>query len=189
MTVILTLTTAGSDSGPFDLYSNTDGYVTPFNIGVTKSALEGGYTTSLVPDGTTIVKVQSTGNCKTSVNIILTGGTTTSTTTSPVTNCVLNYGASMVPCIGGTVDDYMEAYIVLDNPVTVETIFEILVNYISGTPSGNCSNPTSQQTMFVTVLAGENQGQVTCPQAVFINSNGATICTVELVNSPYNVCV
>ena len=84
MTVILTLTVAGSDSGPFDLYSNTNGYATAFEIGVTKSALEGGYTTSLVPDGTTIVKVQSTGNCKTSVNIILTGGTTTSTTTASV---------------------------------------------------------------------------------------------------------
>ena len=84
MTVILTLTVAGSDSGPFDLYSNTDGYVTAFEIGVAKSALEGGYTTSLVPDGTTIVKVQSTGNCKTSVNIILTGGTTTTTTTASV---------------------------------------------------------------------------------------------------------
>jgi hypothetical protein len=33
MTVILTLTVAGSDSGPFNLYSNTNGYVTAFERG------------------------------------------------------------------------------------------------------------------------------------------------------------
>jgi hypothetical protein len=87
MTVILTLTTAGSDSGPFDLYSNTDGYVTAFEIGVTKSALEGGYTTSDAPNFTTTVKVQSTGKCNTYTYIILQN--TTTTTTTRVLDCEL----------------------------------------------------------------------------------------------------
>ena len=33
MTVLITLTTAGTDSGPFTLYSNIDGYGTPFATG------------------------------------------------------------------------------------------------------------------------------------------------------------
>ena len=103
-------------------------------------------------------------------------------------NCVLNFGASMVPCIGGTVDDHMEGYIVLNNQVTVDTEFAIIANFISGTPSGNCNNPTQQQYLYVTVPAGENQGLLTCPQAPFINSNGATICSVELYDSPIPLC-
>ena len=32
ITVLITLTTAGSGTGPFDLYSNTDGYTTALSI-------------------------------------------------------------------------------------------------------------------------------------------------------------
>jgi hypothetical protein len=78
---------------------------------------------------------------------------------------------------------------VLNNQVTVDTEFVIIANFISGTPSGNCNNPTQQQYLYVTVPAGENQGLLTCPQAPFINSNGATICSVELYDSPIPLCV
>lgn len=108
---------------------------------------------------------------------------------TPQSNCVINFGASMVPCIGGTVDEYMEGYVYLDNPVTVDTEFVIIANYIPGTTVGNCSNPTQQQYLYVTVPAGENQGLLTCPQAPFINSNGATICSSELYESPIPLCL
>ena len=39
MTVLITLTLAGADTGPFDLYSDLDGYITPFETGVSKAAL------------------------------------------------------------------------------------------------------------------------------------------------------
>jgi len=71
MTTVLTLTTAGTDSGPFDLYSNLDGFVTPFEIGVSKASLVAGYTTTLVPNYTTMVRVKSTGICLTSTDIDL----------------------------------------------------------------------------------------------------------------------
>jgi hypothetical protein len=71
MTVLLTLTTAGADSGPFDLYSNLDSFTVPFETGVSKASLVGGYTTTLVPDYTTTVRVVSTGMCISSVNIPL----------------------------------------------------------------------------------------------------------------------
>lgn len=72
MTVLLTLTTAGVDSGPFDLYSNLDGYVSAFETGVSRTSLLAGYSTALVPDYTTIVRVQSVGDCSNKVDITLT---------------------------------------------------------------------------------------------------------------------
>jgi hypothetical protein len=83
MTVLLTLTTAGADSGPFNLYSNLDGYTTAFESGVSQAALLAGYSSSLVPDFTTIVRVLSTGVCNNYVDITLTSGTTTTSTTLP----------------------------------------------------------------------------------------------------------
>lgn len=58
-TVLITLTTTGADTGPFDLYSNTDGFVVPFETGVSKLDLEAGYTSVLVPDSASIVRIQS----------------------------------------------------------------------------------------------------------------------------------
>jgi hypothetical protein len=83
MTVLIYLTTAGAGTGPFNLYSNLDGYVTPFETGVAKASLTTlpGYTTALVPDGTTTIRVQSTGACTNYIDIII-GATTTTTTTS-----------------------------------------------------------------------------------------------------------
>ncbi len=72
MTVLITLTVAGADSGPFNLYSNTDGYISAFATGVSRAALLAGYSSALVPDYTTIVRVQSTGNCSNSIDITLT---------------------------------------------------------------------------------------------------------------------
>jgi hypothetical protein len=70
MIVLLTLTTAGSDTGPFDLYSDLDGFSTPFETGVDKATLEAGYSTT-VPDGASIVRITSTGDCVNSVDITL----------------------------------------------------------------------------------------------------------------------
>lgn len=52
MTVLITLTLAGSDTGPFDLYSNADGYTTAFETGISRAALIAGYTSNLAPIGT-----------------------------------------------------------------------------------------------------------------------------------------
>ena len=60
--VLITLTTAGANTGPtFDLYSNADGYVYPFETGIAKSSLVAGYTSTLVPDSTTTIKVVNVG--------------------------------------------------------------------------------------------------------------------------------
>jgi len=82
MNILLTLTTAGADTGPFNLFSDVDGYSVAFETGVLKSALVAGYLTSLAPIGTTIVRIQSTGSCTNYIDIVLTGYTTTTTTST-----------------------------------------------------------------------------------------------------------
>ena len=86
MTVLLTLTTAGSDSDSFSLYSNLDGYVSSFETGISRAGLLAGYTTALVPDYTTTIRVKSNSNCINYVDIILPEYTTTTTTTSTTTS-------------------------------------------------------------------------------------------------------
>lgn len=94
-TSIITLTTAGTGTGPFDLYSNVDGYSSPFETGVAKSSLVSGYTSSLVTNGTTTIRVQSTSiQCPNYVDLPVSGitTTTTSTTTTTTTPVYTNAG-------------------------------------------------------------------------------------------------
>jgi hypothetical protein len=72
MTALITLTTAGSDSGPFNLYSDLDGYTTAFETAVPKASLLAGYASSLVPDFTTVVRILSTGVCTNYIDVTLT---------------------------------------------------------------------------------------------------------------------
>jgi hypothetical protein len=86
MTVFITLTIAGSDSGPFDLYSDLDGYVSAFETNVSKSSLVSGYASSLVPDYTTNIRVKSKGVCENYLDIPVTTPTTTTTTSTIVSS-------------------------------------------------------------------------------------------------------
>ena len=80
MTVFITLSTAGGNTGPFNLYSNIDGYTTAFESGVDKTSLLAGYASSLVPDYTTTVRVLSTGECTNYIDLLFSHTTTTTTT-------------------------------------------------------------------------------------------------------------
>lgn len=87
-TVVITLTIAGTDTGPFDLFTCTSASVCsafPFQTNVPKSSLQAGYLAT-VPDGTTHVKVKSKGLCVTELVLPITGTTPTSTTTSSTTS-------------------------------------------------------------------------------------------------------
>ena len=85
MTVTITLTLAGTNTGPFNLYSNVDGYSSPFQTGVAKSLLEAGLTTGTVPDGSSTIRVSSTGTCTTHIDLPIAGNTTTTTTSTSST--------------------------------------------------------------------------------------------------------
>jgi len=91
MTVLIALTTAGTSTGPFNLYSNTDNYATPFETNVPKASLVAGYLSVVVPAGTTTVQVRSLGTCTNSINIpidLLTTSTSSTSTTSTTTTTV-----------------------------------------------------------------------------------------------------
>lgn len=110
MIVLITLTVAGADSGPYDLYSNVDGYTVPFETGVSKLALVSGYTSVLVPNGTATIKVQSTGVCTNYVLIPVAGTTTTtssttstSTTLAPTTTTTTT---TINPCAYYVIDEF-----------------------------------------------------------------------------------
>ena len=92
MTVLITLTTAGLDAGPFDLYSNVDGYSVPFETGVSKAALLAGYTSTLVTNNTITVRVGSTGICTNYIDVPISGITTTTTSSSSTTTTTTTSG-------------------------------------------------------------------------------------------------
>jgi hypothetical protein len=99
MTVSITLTLAGVDTGPtFSLYSNADGYTTAFATGVSKASLVAGYISTVVPDGTTIIRVSSPGVCQTYVDLnVITSTTTTTSTTSTSTSTTTSSTTTSAP--------------------------------------------------------------------------------------------
>jgi hypothetical protein len=84
-TITITLTVAGPSTGPFNLYSNIDGFLIPFETGISRTALLAGYTSTLVPNGASTVRVTSTGTCYSSVDLSITGITSTTTTSTTST--------------------------------------------------------------------------------------------------------
>jgi hypothetical protein len=140
MTALITLTTAGTDSGPFNLYSDADGYVTAFATSISKSALLAGYTSTVVPNGSTIIRIKSTGVCTNYIDVTLGGITTTTTTTAagPTISFVgartcsfTTAGGGGSSCTGnGTVTitggSYnLQVYVSIDSSATPLTINEI----------------------------------------------------------------
>lgn len=81
-TVVITLTIAGTDTGPFDLYSDADGYTSPFAINISKAVLTAGYTSYVVPDAATLIKVVSKGTCTNFAILPIVGTSATTTSTS-----------------------------------------------------------------------------------------------------------
>ena len=100
MTVLVTLTLAGTDVGPFNLFSNVDGYTTAIATGVSRAALVAGYNLLNVPDNASVIRVQSTGTCTNFLDILLSGATTT-TTTSTSTSTTTSTTTFTVPCLTG----------------------------------------------------------------------------------------
>lgn len=85
-TVLITLTIAGTDTGPFSLYSDADGFVIPFETSVSKATLQSGYVSTSVPNPATIIKVVSLGTCTNSIFLPISGSSVTTTTTSSTTS-------------------------------------------------------------------------------------------------------
>jgi hypothetical protein len=98
MTVLITLTTAGSDTGPFNIYSNSNGFSTIIISGVSRASLVAGYNAT-VPDGTTEVLVRSTGACQRDLYLDVSGAPATTTSTTSSTTSTSTTEAPIVPTI------------------------------------------------------------------------------------------
>ncbi len=85
-TITITLTTAGLGTGPFNLYSNLDGFYAPFETNVDRYSLISGYPSIQVPNGTSVIRVKSmNATCDNYIDLAITTTTTTTTTTSTTT--------------------------------------------------------------------------------------------------------
>ena len=100
MTIIITLSFAGNETGPFDLYSDATNFATPFAQGISKAALLAGFQVN-APAGTTVVRLDdlsglclntetdiytcATPNCDFAGEILCNITTTTTTSTPPTT--------------------------------------------------------------------------------------------------------
>jgi len=83
--VTVTLTVAGGNTGPFNIYQDYDSYANPVATNVAKSDLLAGYIVT-VGDGATIVRVQSENStCSNYVNLNINGPGTTPTPTPTLT--------------------------------------------------------------------------------------------------------
>jgi hypothetical protein len=66
--VILKVSSVGEDVSAFDLYSDSDSFAVPFEEDIPASALVAGYTSSLVPDDATEIRLTAIGVCSGSLN-------------------------------------------------------------------------------------------------------------------------
>ena len=150
MTVLITLTTAGTDTGPFNLYSNVDGYVSAFETGVSKAALLAGYSSALVPNGTTIIRIKSTGTCVNYIDVTVVTTTTTTTTSTPTTTTTTTSTpttttttTSVPPTTTTTTTTSLVSNIFLDMSLSLDTTVSGIsvqgspASYVSGVPLPN----------------------------------------------------
>ena len=85
MTILITLTTIGTDCSLFDIYSNVDGFLSAFETDVPKASLSAGFSSANAPNGTTIIRVKAKGVCTNYIDINLSNITTTTTSSSSTT--------------------------------------------------------------------------------------------------------
>lgn len=86
MIVFIQLTTVGANAGPFNLFSDVDGYAVSFESAVSAATLIAGANYTVLPDTPTMIKVLSAGVCTNYKLLPIATTTTTSTTTSTSTS-------------------------------------------------------------------------------------------------------
>lgn len=159
-TVYIILTLAGTDTGPFNLYSNEDGFTLPFESSIDKPTLEAGYTSVLVPDNTTTIRVCSVNplctNCidleiqtttTTSTSSTSTStSTTTSTSTSTTTSTSTSTTTSTTTTADPTADVAISLNISLDVTITQVEVNNVNVTVISGSLPNTPGNTTNTET-------------------------------------------
>lgn len=144
MTILTTLT-AGTNTGPFDLYQNSNGYVTPFATGVPRLDLVSGYN-SIVDDATTVVRVKSTGICNTQVDIAISGiPGTTSTTTS--TSSSTSTTTTVIPVITLSFQPFDKSWTIQSTVPVPESVYVGSGSSVDGFTANSCITQIAGATM------------------------------------------
>ena len=127
ITVYIKLTISGISTGPFDLYSDVDNFADTFDEGVTREDLLAGYTSYLVPEGTTQIKIQSLGLCTNYiiVDVAPPATSTTTSTTSSTTSTSTTTTTTSVPLLCTVYADDCET------TSCVKTAGRILINSVA----------------------------------------------------------
>lgn len=176
MNVLITLTTAGADTGPFNLYSNVDNYTTAFETNISKGILVAGYTSTIVPPGTTAVRVWSMGICANYVDITLTvPATTTTTTTSAPGTTTTTTTAAPVPTTSTTT-----TYV---GPATTTTTTTAPSTTTTTTTSGGGGTTTT-----TTTAAGTTSTTSTTTTSIFVSCEQWQNDTLEEATITYTPC-
>ena len=203
MTVLITLTTIGTDCSLFDIYSNTDGFVSAFETDVSKSSLSAGFSSANVPDGTTIIRVKAKGVCTNYKDITLPAITTTTTTSSTSTTTTTTTIIPTIACSeytssGGQgvseynipLDNPLGGYIVVEfNAQSVPDKLEIIHNGVKKATSGmttsnsgpfdnlygNPTIPTDSEALATDQFIGSSKGTIPSRQAEFASETGSSL--------------
>lgn len=176
MNVLITLTTPGADTGPFNLYSNVDNYTTAFETNISKGILVAGYTSTIVPPGTTAIRVWSMGICANYVDITLTvPATTTTTTTSAPGTTTTTTTAAPVPTTTTTT-----TYV---GPATTTTTTTAPSTTTTTTTSGGGGTTTT-----TTTAAGTTSTTSTTTTSIFVSCEQWQNDTLEEATITYTPC-
>jgi len=181
-TALITLTTAGLDTGSFSLSSNTTGFATTFESGISRASLVAGHTSYSVPPGTTTIRVKSNSvGCSNYIDIavggITTSTTTTTTTLQPSNSFLTNYSINDITInfqiyarAGGVAYTLFYA---TPAPVTILKggTYGFSTTYPGGIGSGTRS--------FKLVISAGSTGIVGNVSAFYLNSSLATTSVVE----------
>lgn len=140
MTTLITLTLAGSDVGPFNLYSNLDGFTTPVITGVSRTSLVAGYNATL-PDWTTEVLVRSTGTCPRDLYLNIAGAPTTTTSTSSSTTTTTT--TSNVGTITVSFNAFDKSFTIYSTVPVPQSVFVSAAVSVDGYPNNSCGAGTA----------------------------------------------
>lgn len=200
MTVEIQLTSAQVDATIFDLYSNVDGFIVPFETNLAVATLTSPYQTSLVPDNTTIIRVQSVSPlCVNFIDILLTTTTTTTSSTTTTTTTINTVSCNATTNSGGVgVTEYtiplssLGGSIIIDfDAFGVPDKLEIIHNGIrKATTSmtgpnegpfdvlyGDPTVPSSAQATATTQFIGSSKGVIPNRHATFLSETGINTIT------------
>jgi hypothetical protein len=173
MTVLITLTLAGSDTGPFDIYSNSDGFTTPLVTGISRAALLAGYYLTTVPNDATQILVRSTGVCDRSLYLDIAGAPTTTTTTTSSSSTTTTT-TTIAPTITLSFQPFDKSWTILSNTPVPQTVY-FAGGAVDGFASNSCITQIAGATLSGGIL-GLNVGQTvdSAPSGFFSGAWGTT---------------